>query len=43
MRHHTQNTNRAAYSRDQMKPAVAAVLESGMSVRESARMKRREL
>ena len=37
MRHHARKTNRAAYSKQQMQLAVAAVMESGVSVRESAR------
>jgi transposase-like protein len=38
MRHHVRKTTRAAYSKEQMKLAVAGVIESGLSVRESARV-----
>ena len=38
MRHHVRKTNRAAYSKEQMQLAVASVIESGLSVRESARL-----
>jgi helix-turn-helix, Psq domain len=38
MRHHVRKTNRGEYSRDQMQIAVAAVLNSGLSIRESARV-----
>lgn len=38
MRHHVRKTNRAAYSREQMQLAVASVMESGLSVRQSAHL-----
>ena len=38
MRHHVRKTNRAAYSKEQMQLAVASVMESGLSVREPARL-----
>ena len=38
MRRHVRKTNRAAYSKEQMQLAVASVIESGLSVRESARL-----